>query len=198
MSTPKDACVELNAEIKALDTSGQLLSAFDERRVNDIVRHCGELEQELNLFASNRHIDPTDPYYAQLPAFVKAAQLRDKRALTSYLTWRLGRIELAWWRSLEHATASKCSAAETEYLKALNKTMIDYMQSFEVNLDLRAFVARPPDAIPTNIVEVRGKRNVTYTSPLSNRVVDIYVGKTVTLAYEEAEGLLQRGDVEWA
>lgn len=191
-----DSGLELVSEMRAMGTSGAAIGTFDERRVREVANNISRLEAEATATLSNPHIEWSDPYYAALKAHMRAQILREKRCVGAYLTWRLKSITNLWWDSRDQMSSGFTTAAEDEYLRGMNATMVEYMTSFAVPLDLRAFTTRPPSFPPSNVVDVCGRREHTYVSPLTLRAVHIYPGKMCSVPFEDAETLVQLGVAE--
>jgi len=193
-----DPALELVKELRALETSGAALGAFDERRVREVANRINQLDADLASVLANPHVDLNDPYYATLPTYLRKAMLRDKRCLVGYLRWRLDSLAGLWWDSREHlATSTHATAAESEYVQQYNAVMVEYMQSFDAPLDLRAHTSRPPCLPPSNVVEVRGLQPYAYVAP-DDRVVQVFPGKLCSVSLEDAEVLVRQGAAEYA
>ena len=117
----------------------------------------------------------------------------------AYLKWRLDSIAALWWDSRDHlATSTHATEAERVYADQYNAVMVEYMQTFDVPLDLRAHATRPPCFPPSNIVEVRGRSSHVYVSPVTGRVVQLYSGKMCSVSVEDAEVLVREEVAEYS
>jgi GINS complex subunit 1 len=193
-----DAARELIEELRALDSSGAALAAFDELKVRRVADRINELDADLANLLSNPHVDLQDPYYQMLPAYLQKAMLREKRCLVTYLKWRLDGIASLWWDSREHlATSSHATEVEAQYIRQYTNVMVEYMSTFEVPLDFRAFTSRPPCFPPSNIIEVRGLKAHSYVSPNTGRVVQLYAGKVCSVPVEDAEILVRQNVADY-
>jgi hypothetical protein len=91
---------------------------------------------------------------------------------------------------------AQCTTAERKFIAEYNDTILDYLGAFPVPVDARAYLSRPPSVPPSNIVEIRGLTTTSFVSTTSGETVDLYPGKVLSLAFDEAESLLQRGVAE--
>lgn len=193
MSSKADPSAELISELRAFINSGSSMGALDERKVRLVVENMRESFERIQSIESNPYADPAQPYYASSAKYYRAKYLRDKRCVLSYLLWRQEQIAEAWWRTRDNLLDASLSAAEAEYLEEFNNTMVEYMTSFAVPVDLRAFLWRPPSV---QQMEVRGLADYVFVSPVTGNTISIYTGEQVLLSFEEAEPLLQQGVVE--
>jgi hypothetical protein len=190
------APLELIHELKALQASETRFSQFDERRVRATIGAINDAHAELQALSANPHINLTRPYFAAGAHVVDAAAKRNRRCLATYLSWRLQSLAALWWEAQDDRVAGLCTTAEREFLSNYNSQMVDYLNSFEVPVDARAFFSRPPSVPPSNLVEIRGLRTTSFVSTSSGEIVNLYPGKVLSLPFDEAESLLQRGVAE--
>ncbi|CCW65323.1 unnamed protein product [Phytomonas sp. EM1] len=188
-----DESTELISELKALIASGGQVGPLDERRVRAVVDSIKESYEHVCSIGTNPYADVAQAYYASSMSYYKAKYLRDKRCLLAYLLWRQQQITNAWWSAQDNALLPCLSPAEVHFLEEYDNVMVEYMTSFAVPLDLRAFIWRPPS---TQQLEVRGLANHVFVSPVSGNTISIYPGKQVLLSFEDAEALLQQKAVE--
>ncbi|CCW67824.1 unnamed protein product [Phytomonas sp. Hart1] len=188
-----DDSTELISELKALIASGGQVGPLDERRVRNVVESIKESYEHLCSIRTNPYGDVKQPYYASPMSYYKAKYLRDKRCLLTYLLWRQQQITNAWWSARDNSLLPCLSPAEVHFLEEYDSVMVDYITSFAVPLDLRAFIWRPPS---TQQLEVRGLVNHMFVSPVSGNTISIYTGKQLLLSFEDAEALLQQKAVE--
>ncbi|EPY38109.1 GINS complex subunit 1 [Angomonas deanei] len=147
----------------------------------------------MRSIENNPFADTTQPYYASSVHFYRSKCLRDKRSVMAYLLWRQGQITNAWWTAQDNTVRKHLSSAESTYLLEYNNLMVEYMTSFAIPVDLRAFLWRPPSA---QQLEVRGLMNHVFVSPITGNTVSIYYGKQILLNFEDAESLIQQSVVE--
>lgn len=192
-STRTDASSELLSELRSLHCSGANVGEIDERRIRSVGEGINDSFKQARNIESNPFIDPAHPYAASAITYYRAKYLRQKRCLVAYLLWRLQKISLAWWQTTDNRITDVLHSSETEFLQALDDIFVDYMTSFPIPLDLRAFWWRPPSV---QQLEVRGLKNHFLISPISGETVSIYAGKQILLRFEEAEPLIKQGVVE--
>ena len=190
------APIELIHELKALQSAETRFAQFDERRVRATIASINDAESELQGFIDNPHVNLNQPYFAAAPDLVRAAANRNRRCLATYLNWRLQSPSSLWWEAQDDKVTSLCTTAEREFLANYNTVMVDYLNSFEVPVDARAYLSRPPSVPPSNLVEIRGLKNTSFVSTSSGEIVELYPGKVLSLPFDEAENLLQRGVAE--
>ena len=188
-----DSALELILELKALEASGAALAPFDDMRVRNAAAKVAELDAEFAAHLANPYVDRNDPYYIGLPVALRAAMLRTKRCIGAYNLWRLNSLTNLWWEGRDHATAAQQTPAEREFLREYNTLLCDYMGSFDVPLDLRAYISRPPTFPPSSRVEVIGLKDHTFVSPIEFHTVAVETGKVSLLAFEDAEPLVLQG-----
>lgn len=218
MSAAGDAQLELMRELRALEASGAPWAPFDAKRVGDVVASITHHHRALQDTTANPYVRPDDPYFGACCHFHRHAALRGKRCLGAYLQWRLSRLSQLWWECREAPVLSDAETAvgrgagaagggdsgvtaatpdsERAYLQQMGSLVVDYMGSFPVALDLRAFTSRPPNSPPTQLVEVRGKADCAFVSPVSGKVLSVSLGKQCTVLFEDAELLLRQDAVE--
>ena len=154
---------------------------------------CWESYDCAQSIASNPYADLTQPYYASSVKYYRAKYLRDKRCALTYILWRQQQISDAWWGVRDNLLEPSLSSSETRFLSAYHDIMVEYMTSFDVPLDLRAYLWRPPSV---NQLEVRGLTYYEFRSSVSGKTITINVGDQLFLSFEEAEPLIQQGVVE--
>lgn len=190
------APIELIHELKALQASDTRFAQFDERRVRATITAIADAASELQALQDNPHVNLGRPYFGAGAALVDAAAHRNRRCLATYLAWRLQALSSLWWEAQDDRVAGLCTTAEREFLSNYNAQMVDYLNAFEVPVDARAFLSRPPSVPPSNLVEIRGLKNTSFVSTTSGDIVNLYPGKVLSLQFDEAESLLQRGVAE--
>lgn len=188
-----DASVEIMSELRALIASGGSIGQLDERKVRAVVEAMRESFEHVSAISTNPYADPTQPYFASSMQYYRAKHLRDKRCLLAYLLWRQSKISEAWWVAQDNKLRAQLSPAETAYLQEYDSVMVEYMSSFAVPIDLRAFTWRPPSS---QQLEVRGLVDRVFVSPISGNTISVLAGKQILLSFEEAELLLQQSVVE--
>ncbi|KAG8340694.1 hypothetical protein ERJ75_001012200 [Trypanosoma vivax] len=193
MADVVDPSSELLNELRALVVSESTLVPFDERKVRAVVDDICDSFRFLESISRNPYADPLQPFYAGTMKYYRAKYLRDKRCLVAYLMWRQSQITRAWWEARDNALASMLTPCEKAFLQDYSNIMIEYMTSFAIPLDLRAFMWRPPS---TRQLEVRGLVNHVFVSSITGAVINLYKGKQILLCFEEAESLIQQGVVE--
>lgn len=169
------------------------MSTLDEQKVRSVVEKINESYACIRSIATNPYADLTQPYYMSSMNYYRAKCLRDKRCLLTYLLWRQKQIAKAWWSVRDNLLEGFLSAAEAKYLSDYQGTMVEYMTSFDVPLDLRAYLWRPPSV---QQLEVRGRCHYEFRSPVSGKTIIINTGDQLFLSFEEAEPLIQQGIVE--
>eukprot|EP00796_Vickermania_ingenoplastis_P001268 gene1268-726_t len=171
-----DAATELIGELKALMSSGAGLAEMDERRVRAVAEDISNAYGDFRRILMNPYTNvENNPLFASACEHHRAKFLRQKRCLVAYLLWRLQQVTSAWWSAQENQLQRDLlHAAETQYLEEYDETMVEYMTSFPVPLDLHHF----------------------YVSPITNETIRICSGKQILLHFEEAEQLLKEGVVE--
>lgn len=189
---PSDPSMELLKEVRALNASEGQLTPVDITNVNAVAQHLKDSFQYIESMANNPYVNPSEPYYSSALHFFRAKCLREKRCLVSYLKWRMDRVSGAWWETQDNLIAPHLSAAEMQYLRDYNTLMVDYMSSFAVPLDLRAFRWRPPTS---RHASVRGLRESTFISSTTGITYRIQTGEYYSMPCEEAERLIQQGIV---
>jgi hypothetical protein len=187
------AAAALLQELRALDSGGVRLAPYDERRVRDAIAGVEDACAELRALRSNAHVDPNDPFFAALPALLRAAAVRGRRAVAAYQLRRLRALTGLWWDAAEEKALPLCTAAERQFLEAYAQLGVDYAASFSPAVDLRAYLTRPPSQPPNNTVRVRAVHDTAFVSSATGETVLLYPGKQLLLPFDEAEGLLQRG-----
>lgn len=190
------APIELIHELKALQSSETRFAQFDERRVRATIASINDADSELQGFIDNPHVNLNQPYFSAAPDLVRAAANRNRRCLATYLSWRLQALSGLWWEAQDDKVISFCTTAEREFLSDYNTVMVDYLNSFELPVDARAYLSRPPSVPPSNLVEIRGLKTTSFVSTSSGEIVELYPGKVLSLPFDEAESLLQRGVAE--
>jgi hypothetical protein len=190
------APLELILELKALQASETRFSQFDERRVRATIAAIKDADGELETFANNPHIQPSNPYYAVTPAVVQASAQRNRKCLAAYLGWRLQSLSALWWEAQDDRVAPMCTAPEREFVAGYNALISDYLNSFQLPVEARSYMSRPPSVPPSNLVEVRGLTTTSFVSLSSGEIVNIYPGKVLSFPFDVAEPLLQRGVAE--
>ncbi|RNF13828.1 GINS complex subunit 1 [Trypanosoma conorhini] len=193
MEDAVDPSAELINELRALVVSGGTMVPFDERKVRAVVDGISDSFRHLESISRNPYADPSQPFYASSMKYYRAKYLRDKRCLLAYLMWRQSQMTRAWWEARDNALSDVLAPCESSFLQEYNEVMVEYMTSFAVPLDLRAFTWRPPS---TQQLEVRGLVNHVFVSPISGAVINLYKGKQILLGFEEAESLIQQGVVD--
>lgn len=188
-----DGSSELISELRALIASGGAMPQVDERKVRSVTDSMVESFGQLQLIAANPYADASEPYYASSIQYHRSRCLRDKRCLLTYLLWRQKQITNAWWTANDNALRTSISPAEQAYLDAYDGVMVEYMTSFAIPLDLRAFLWRPPSV---QQLEVRGVTDHVFVSPVTGSTITVYAGKQILLSFEEAERLIQQRVVE--
>jgi GINS complex subunit 1 len=106
--------------------------------------------------------------------------------------WRLGKIVELWWDGRDHLLADVLTVPEKHFLEEFNQTVIDYMSSFPIDVDLRAYTWRPP---LVQQLQVRGIKDYEFVSPSTQMTVSIATGKHFSMGFEDAEILIQQGIV---
>jgi len=190
------APLELIHELKALQSSDTKFAQFDERRVRATIASINDAHSELQQFTNNPHVNLSRPYYSASPDLVHTAAQRNRRCLATYLNWRLQSLSGLWWEAQDDRVTPLCTTAEREFLAQYNTVMVDYLNSFSIPVDARAYLSRPPSVPPSNLVEIRGLKNTSFVSTTSGEIVNLYPGKVLSLQFDEAESLLQRGVAE--
>jgi GINS complex subunit 1 len=204
-----DAGLELLSELKAVSVSGvHQIPAMDDKRVRGVTDSVREAFRNVESVATNPYAVATEPFYASSIQFHRAKALRYKRCLITYLSWRLDCIGETWWDAREHtltgnmtraaaapsapttSASSSLSPGEAVYLRDYGGLMVEYMMSFAVPLDFRAFSWRPPSSSQVCVV---GLKSCSFVSPLTGLVHTMYEGKRLRLNLEEAEQLLVQG-----
>lgn len=188
-----DTSLELLSELKAFQASGSSLNEIDERRVRSLALAISENFKKMVAIESNPFLDPSELFAFSAIRFYQAKYLREKRCLLSYLLSRLQKIANSWWKTEDHVLGDVLHSAEAIYLQELDDTMVDYMTTLPLPLDLRSFLWRPPSS---QQLEVRGIKNYFWVSPISGETISIYTGKQFLLHFEEAEPLIKQGVVE--
>ncbi|KAH9600710.1 hypothetical protein LSM04_002205 [Trypanosoma melophagium] len=188
-----DPSAELINELRALVLSDGAMVPFDERKVRSVVASVLDSFRHMESISRNPYADPSQPFYASSMKYYKAKYLRDKRCLLAYIMWRQSHITEAWWEAKDNAITDVLAPCEVTFLQEYNNIMVEYMTSFAIPLDLRAFTWRPPSV---QQLEVRGLVNHVFVSPISGAVINLYKGKQILLGFEEAEALIQQGVVE--
>ncbi|KPA75027.1 hypothetical protein ABB37_08716 [Leptomonas pyrrhocoris] len=194
MTTKKqDASAELISELRALIASGGSMGAVDDQRVRAVVDSMRESYQYAQSIVSNPYADLTQPYYASSVKYHRAKCLRDKRCVLTYLLWRQQQITDAWWGVRDNLLEPSLSNSEARFLSDYHEIMVEYMTSFDVPLDLRAYLWRPPSV---NQLEVRGLTHYEFRSSVTGKTIIINIGDQLFLSFEEAEPLIQQSIVE--
>ncbi|EAN82358.1 hypothetical protein C3747_159g66 [Trypanosoma cruzi] len=188
-----DPSAELINELRALVVSGGTMVPFNERKVKAVVDGVSDSFRHLEGISRNPYADASQPFYASSMKYYRAKYLRDKRCLLAYMMWRKSQMTRAWWEAKDNALSGVLTPFESTFLQEYNDVMVEYMTSFAVPLDLRAFTWRPPS---TQQLEVRGLVDHVFVSPISGAVISLYKGKQILLGFEEAETLIQQGVVE--
>lgn len=184
-----DPAAELIKDVRALSTSGSTrLTPFDHVNVRALATNISDTYQIIESMASNPFVDHQDPFYRGAVQYYRAKCLRGKRCLVSYMKWRLDKTAEAWWSSRDNLMMPQLSAAEQQYVKEYNELMVEYMTSFAVPLDLRAFQLHPP---MSQNISVRGLKASTFVAT-SGITYHIEKGESYSLPYEVAERLLQQ------
>ncbi|KPI88512.1 hypothetical protein ABL78_2408 [Leptomonas seymouri] len=192
-SKKQDASAELISELRALIASGGSMGSFDEQKVRAVVDNMRESYNYAQSIASNPYADLAQPYYASSVKYYRAKFLRDKRCALTYMLWRQKQITDAWWGVRDNLLEPSLSNSEARFLSNYHNIMVEYMTSFEIPLDLRAYLWRPPSV---NQLEVRGLTHYEFRSSVSGKTVIINIGDQLFLSFEEAEPLIQQGIVE--
>ncbi|KAK7196458.1 hypothetical protein NESM_000583200 [Novymonas esmeraldas] len=192
-SNKQDASAELLSELRALIASGGSMGPVDEQKVRAVVERMNDSYGCAESIAANPYADSSEPYYASSIAYHRAKYLRDKRCVVTYLMWRQEQIAKAWWGVRDNLLEGTLSSAEAAYLSDYQATMVEYMTSFDIPLDLRAYLWRPPSV---HQLEVRGSCHYEFRSAVSGRTIIINAGDQLFLSFEEAEPLIQQGIVE--
>lgn len=188
-----DSSSELVSELKALNVSGAALGDIDERRIRSVAESINDVYKHVDAIVSNPYVNLSDPTYASAVTYYRAKYLRQKRCLAAYLSWRLQRCSSAWWQARDDLISEMMTDAERQHAEEFDDTLVQYMSSFPVMLDLRSFSWRPPSL---QQLEVRGLKDHRFVSVTSGETQSIYAGKQILLNFEEAEPLLQQGLVE--
>lgn len=188
-----DASAEIVSELRALIASGGGIGQLDERKVRAVAETMRASFEHVSSISTNPYADPTQPYFASSVEYFRAKYLRDKRCLLAYLLWRQSKISDAWWAAQDNKLLPHLAPAEATYLQEFDSVMVEYMTSFAVPVDLRAFTWRPPSC---QQLEVRGLMDYVFVSPITGNTIGIYAGKQILLAFEEAEPLIQQNVVE--
>lgn len=188
-----DASSELLSELRSLQSSGATLGEFDERRIRSVAENINDNFKQVQNIESNPFIDLSQPFASSAITYYRAKYRRQKRCFVSYLLWRLQKITIAWWQTTDNRITDSMHSSESEFLQSLDDIFVEYMASFPIPLDLRAFWWRPPSV---QQLEVRGLTNHLLISPISGETVSIYAGKQILLRFEEAEPLIKQGIVE--
>ncbi|GET87345.1 hypothetical protein, conserved [Leishmania tarentolae] len=192
-SKKQDASAELLSELRALIVSGGSMGTLDEQKVRAVLEKINESYACIQFIATNPYADLTQPYYLSSMSYYRSKCLRDKRCVLTYLLWRQQKIAKAWWSVRDNLLEGSLSAAEAKYLSDYQNTMVEYMTSFDVPLDLRAYLWRPPSV---RQLEVRGRCHYEFRSSVSGKTIIINTGDQLSLSFEEAEPLIQQGIVE--
>ncbi|CAJ1006987.1 hypothetical protein Q4I28_002301 [Leishmania naiffi] len=192
-SKSQDASAELLSELRALITSGGSMGTLDEQKVRSVVEQINESYECIQSIVTNPYADLTQPYYVSSMNYYRSKCLRDKRCLLTYLLWRQEQVAKAWWGVRDNLLEGTLSAAEAKYLSDYQGTMVEYMTSFDIPLDLRAYLWRPPSV---RQLEVRGRYQYEFRSSVSGKTIIINAGDQIFLSFEEAEPLIQQGIVE--
>jgi GINS complex subunit 1 len=194
MSAKKqDASAELISELRALIASGGSIGAFDDQKVRAVLDNIQESYDYAQSIASNPYADMAQPYYASSVQYYRAKCLRDKRCVLTYMLWRQQQVADAWWGVRDNLLEPSLSSAEGRFLSDYHDIMVEYMTSFDIPLDVRAYLWRPPSV---NQLEVRGLTHYEFRSSVSGKTIIINVGDQLFLSFEEAEPLIQQGIVE--
>lgn len=188
-----DGSVEIMSELRALIASGGNMGSLDERKVRAVVDAMRESFEHINSISTNPYADPAQPYYASSIRYYRAKHLRDKRCLLTYLLWRQSKVSDAWWAAQDSHLQAQLAPAEATYLQEYDSVMVEYMNSFAVPIDLRAFTWRPPSS---QQLEVRGLVDYVFVSPVTGSTISIYAGKQILLSFVEAESLIQQKVVD--
>ncbi|KAG5504675.1 hypothetical protein JIQ42_06517 [Leishmania sp. Namibia] len=189
----QDASAELLSELRALIASGGSMGTLDEQKVRSVMEKINESYACIRSVETNPYADPTQPYYMSSMNYYRSKCLRDKRCVLTYLLWRQEQIAKAWWGVRDNLLEGSLSPAEAKYLSDYQSTMVEYMTSFDVPLDLRAYLWRPPSV---RQLEVRGRCFYEFRSSVSGKTIIINNGDQIFLSFEEAEPLIQQGIVE--
>lgn len=189
LSRKLDSSAELISELRAFITSGGSIGPLDERKVRAVVDSIKESFDHVGAISSNPYADIDQPYYASSMQYYRAKSLREKRCLLTYLLWRQKKVADAWWMARDNSIHSVLSPAEVSFLHDYDNVMVEYMTSFAIPLDLRAFLWRPPS---TQQLEVRGLVDHLFVSSVTGVTISIYPGKQILLNFEEAESLIQQ------
>lgn len=192
-SSRTDTCSELLNELRSLQCSGTALGEIDELRIRSVAEGINDSYKQLRNIETNPFVNALQPYGSSAISYYKAKYLRQKRCLVTYLLWRLQKISLAWWQTTDNQITDVLHPSEAEFLQTLDDIFVDYMTSFPIPLDLRAFWWRPPSV---QQLEVRGLKNHMLISPISGETISIFAGKQILLRFEEAEPLIKQGVVE--
>ncbi|KAG5482953.1 hypothetical protein LSCM1_06994 [Leishmania martiniquensis] len=192
-SKSQDASAELLSELRALIASGGSMGTLDEQKVRAVVEKINESYACIRSIETNPYADPAQPYYASSINYYRSKCLRDKRCVLTYLLWRQGQIAKAWWSVRDNLLEGSLSPAEAKYLSDYQSIMVEYMTSFDVPVDLRAYLWRPPSV---RQLEVRGRCHYEFRSSVSGKIIIINKGDQLFLSFEEAEPLIQQGIVK--
>lgn len=191
-SNKQDASAELLGELRALIAGGGSLGPVDDQKVREVVEKMHDSYECVQSIKANPYADPAQPYYASSVKYYRAKCLRDKRCVVTYLLWRQEQIRKAWWGVRDNLLDGTLSSAEARYLADYQSTMVEYMTSFDVPLDLRSYLWRPPSV---HQLEVRGRCHYEFRSSVSGKTIIINAGDQMFLSFEEAEPLIQQGIV---
>lgn len=192
-SKKQDAAAELLSELRALIASGGGMGTFDDQRVRAVIDNVRESYDYAQSIATNPYADLSQPFYTSSVDYYRAKYLRDKRCAVAYMLWRQQQVTDAWWGVRDNLLEPSLSSAEARFLSEYHDTMVEYMTSFDVSVDLRAYLWRPPSV---NQLEVRGRSHYEFRSSVSGKTIIINVGDQLFLCFEEAEPLIQQGIVE--
>lgn len=184
-----DVSSELVSELRAIVASGNIFCPVDDRKVRSAVEDITEAYEHMQSILTNPYVDRAQLYYASSIMYYRAKCIRVKRCLLTYLLWRQRQLSRTWWMAQDTAMQSSMSSAEKAYLDEYDSTMVEYMTSFPVPIDLRAFTWRPPSF---QQLEIRGLKNHLFVSPITGNTISIYVGEQINLGFEEAEMLIQQ------
>ena len=217
LKVPKgDPALELIQELLSLEASGAALCPFDDRRMQAVAAMTRDLDDDLQAHMHNPHVDPRDPYFLAYPVMLREKMRRNKRAMVTYMGWRLNSLTALWWQNRDHEVTSTehTTAAERNFLRQYNELLTDYMgcsllpadnnnnnndddmmmmTTSAMNLDLRSFITRPPGFPPSGVVEVIGLKPFTFVSPVTMATVSVYRGQVSSIPVEDAESLVLQG-----
>jgi GINS complex subunit 1 len=186
-----DPATELLKEVKALNASGGVMTPVDGINVRSLASSVVDTFQNIEAMSINPFVNAADPYYASSLQYYRAKCLREKRCLVAYLKWRMDRATASWWETQDNLIMPQLTPAEQKYLKDYNDIMVEYMSSFAVPLDLRAFRWRPPTS---QNITVRGLKASSFVGS-TGTTYHIEKGETHSMPCEEAERLIQQGIV---